>query len=219
MFQPGDRDRRRAQRLIRRGARHLAAGRVTEAVEVSKDAEQLVRSVIAVSNSRQDRRVLGSILYNRAANLEWLRNTDAAYYAASAAAEAYHSVDPTWGSPKLIPLALAGERIPPAESGGLYRILRITDEAERNRQLFAISEPHRIGWDEIQEVIAQAADARVRSRRLGALTGLEDLEHANLDHPAETYRQLIIHGDRYTTTDLNRIETQITETRRLLTGS
>lgn len=178
-----------------------------------------LRSVIAVSNSRQDRRVLGSILYNRAANLEWLRNTDAAYYAASAAAEAYHSVDPTWGSPKLITLALAGERIPPAESGGLYRILRITDEAERNRQLFAISEPHRIGWDEIQEVIAQAADARVRSRRLGALTGLEDLEHANLDHPAETYRQLIIRGDRYTTTDLNRIETQITETRRLLTGS
>ena len=160
MFQPGDRDRRRAQSLIRRGARHLARGRVRESVEVSKEAEQLVRSVIAGSDSRQDRRVLGSILYGRAANLEWLGNTDAAYYAACAAAEAYHSVDPTWGSPKLIALALAGRRIPPAESGGLYRILRITDEAERDRQLFAISEPHGIGWDEIQDVIAQAEHYR-----------------------------------------------------------
>ncbi|HEY3559485.1 MAG TPA: hypothetical protein VGL05_18570 [Kribbella sp.] len=221
MFLSAGWQRRRARRLIRRSARFGDAGRWSEARRANEDAERLVRALIEVTGARQDRRVLGSLLYNRAALLARLGDTERAYYAAEDAVAAYHSVDPTWGSPKLVALALTGDRIPPAESGGLYRILRIADEAERNHKLAEIAEPHGIGWAEIQEIIAQAADARARCHRLAALTadGSARLESANLDTPAETYRQLILRGDRYTTLDLDRVETQIAETRQLLAGN
>jgi hypothetical protein len=221
MFWSGYWHRRRAQRLIRHGEWAMAAGQWAEALSANKAAESAVRAALAANAVGQDLRVLGSLLYNRAMILERLDKAGLAYDAASEALEIYHGVDPTWGSPKLVALALAGGRIPGSDTASVEfrQALNTADEQERIRILETIAEPHGMGWEEVQDVIAQAADARTRYHRLAALTGAASdpaLSDTNITAPAETYRQLIAHGGRYTRADLDRMEARQAEIRHIL---
>jgi hypothetical protein len=217
-------DRRNAQRLVRRSDRAIAAGQWSAALAANEAAEQTVRVAIAAADVPQDQRVLGSLLYNRAMILERLDEVDRAFYAASDSLKVYHDLDPTWGAPKLVRLALAGLQPQNSYMPELSQVLRTSDEDQRYRMLLDIAVPHDIEPTEAEERIGQAADARSRSQRLQVLARADDahlaqdlfLTDANLAAPVQTYEQLLAYGYRYTSADLDRLQTRRTEIRRIL---
>jgi hypothetical protein len=97
----------------------------------------------------------------------------------------------------------------------LPRALRTSDEQQRYRMLLDIGVPHGIDRAEVEERIAQAADARIRYQRLQVIARIDDadLDHdralsgTNLAAPVETYRQLLLYGHRYAQADLERVQT------------
>jgi hypothetical protein len=217
-------DRRNAQRLIRRSDRAIAAGQWPAALAANEAAEHAVRAAIAAADVPQNQRVLGSLLYNRAMILERLDRADRAAAAASDSLKVYHDLDPTWGSPKLVRLALAGLQPQNSYMRELSQALRTSAEEQRYRMLLDIAIPHGIEPTEAEERIGQAADARSRSQRLQVLTRADDsnldqdlfLTDTNLAAPVLAYQQLLAYGYRYTSADLDRVQTRHTEIRRIL---
>lgn len=201
---PGDRERARAQRAIRRSGRAIVRNDAVKALYFNRRAEEAVRAALSVDPRPKDKEVLGSLLYNRSTILMAVGDLDGAFEAANRALDVYHALDPTQLYPDAVRAVLAPLQVPAV----------VTDQREVLRTVLA----HKQREQMVEDAIARAADARIRCVRLAAL--LDDNARGWIENHGKeavrTYQELVKYGHHYTEADVRRVAGELAAARKEL---